>query len=186
MNKIDLSRHVREVGEWSCRNFPGKTAFQPAMGFVEEVGELFHAFLKRQQGIRGTKEEHDAAERDAIADSAIYLCDLASMLKIEELACYYRMPDSTTWTIEKQMAVLVTDASNIFSAVADLPGYRSNHIQEYIECAVATLGRYSEMRGWDFMDMLDSTWSEVSKRDWIKYPGSGLPPAEAEAEVVGA
>lgn len=64
-----------EVGEWSDRNFPGKEAVDPLLGAVEEIGELSHAFLKAKQGIRGTAEEHRLAERDAVADTVVYLAD---------------------------------------------------------------------------------------------------------------
>jgi len=28
---------------------------------------------------------------------------------------------------------------------------------------------------WEFMEILNETWADVSKRDWRKYPGRGLP-----------
>jgi len=39
------------------------------MGLVEEVGELAHAHLKNEQGIRGTPEEHVQAKVDAIGEA---------------------------------------------------------------------------------------------------------------------
>lgn len=64
-----------EVGAWAQRNFGDQPADNPLLGVVEEVGELAHAVLKRKQGIRGTDEQHLAAERDAIGDILIYLAD---------------------------------------------------------------------------------------------------------------
>lgn len=58
---------------WLEYNFPGTTSFEQFSGVVEEVGELAHAMLKMSQGIRGTKEELEEKERDAIGDVAIYL-----------------------------------------------------------------------------------------------------------------
>lgn len=40
---------------------------------VEELGELAHAHLKMQQGIRGSVSEHRAEAEDAIGDFIIYL-----------------------------------------------------------------------------------------------------------------
>ena len=37
-----------------------------------------HAELKARQGIRGTRDEHEAASKDALADIMIYLCDYAT------------------------------------------------------------------------------------------------------------
>lgn len=64
--------------EWRQRNFPGATAEDQLLGVVEEVGELAHAMLKRKQGIRGTDEEHEDAEKDAIGDILVYLAGLCS------------------------------------------------------------------------------------------------------------
>jgi NTP pyrophosphatase (non-canonical NTP hydrolase) len=45
---------------------------------MEELGELAHAHLKQEQGIR-SNEDHDAAARDAIGDVVIYLMDYCSV-----------------------------------------------------------------------------------------------------------
>lgn len=64
-----------EVGTWAQRNFGDTPAYRPLLGAVEEVGELAHAHLKAEQGIRGTAEEHEAAGKDAVGDIIIYLAD---------------------------------------------------------------------------------------------------------------
>ncbi len=33
-------------------------------------------------------------------------------------------------------------------------------------------------QGWDFETIIETTWEEVKKRDWIKYPETGRPPNE--------
>ena len=72
----------RRLSEWQDRNFdpvePGIRALQLTLGVCEEAGELSHTILKRDQGIRGTREEHDADARDAIADVVIYAMNLCS------------------------------------------------------------------------------------------------------------
>lgn len=78
-NRLDL---------WRQRNFPGHTAEEQLLGVVEEVGELAHAVLKRKQGIRGTKEEHDAAVRDAVGDIQIFLAGFCSREGINMQAEY--------------------------------------------------------------------------------------------------
>lgn len=68
---FDLDKVQTENAEWVTRNFNGKnddtTSF---MGMVEELGELAHVRLKRQQGIRAIQAY---AEEDAIGDLAIYM-----------------------------------------------------------------------------------------------------------------
>lgn len=66
-----------EVNEWARRNFgPHAPPYHRALlGAVEEIGELAHAHLKQEQDIRGSTAEHEAAGKDAVADTVIYLAD---------------------------------------------------------------------------------------------------------------
>jgi NTP pyrophosphatase (non-canonical NTP hydrolase) len=83
-----------EVALWSRQNFPNNMPYHPLLGLVEEVGELSHAFLKSEQGIRGTKEEHHAAMVDAVGDILVYLADFCSRNNID-----MRDAIETTWTM---------------------------------------------------------------------------------------
>lgn len=67
-----------EQREWATKNFGDKPSWHPLLGAVEELGELAHAFLKREQGIRGTTESHTEDIRDAIGDITIYLLDFCN------------------------------------------------------------------------------------------------------------
>jgi NTP pyrophosphatase (non-canonical NTP hydrolase) len=74
---LNYLQHQRD--DWVAANFGDKdTLVTSIMGAVEEVGELAHHWLKREQGIRGTAEEHTAEIRDAVADCIIYLMGVAS------------------------------------------------------------------------------------------------------------
>jgi NTP pyrophosphatase (non-canonical NTP hydrolase) len=71
-----ISEIQKLVGEWADRNFPSDEnhgRMYCALGVAEESGELAHAVLKREQGIRGTAEKHDDDAKDAIGDISIYL-----------------------------------------------------------------------------------------------------------------
>lgn len=72
-----LARIQAEQGPWVKHNFGDRPAWMPVMGLAEEVGELSHAVLKREQGIR-MEEGHSEAIRDALADIIIFACDVAS------------------------------------------------------------------------------------------------------------
>lgn len=87
----------KEIGMWVTANFNGHykqldtdsfylCAHQPLLGMVEELGELSHAHLKVEQGIR-TNEDHEAARKDAIGDLLIYLLDYCGVhdLDAEEI-----------------------------------------------------------------------------------------------------
>ena len=77
---MSLSQMQKEQLEWAKRNFDNQRPYQPILGATEEVGELAHAYLKMEQGIRGTKEEHVAAMKDAVGDCVIFLMDLCNQM----------------------------------------------------------------------------------------------------------
>jgi NTP pyrophosphatase (non-canonical NTP hydrolase) len=72
--KDKLEQIQAEQKEWSNANFGPQSPTLPLLGVVEEVGELCHAVLKREQGIR-RDENHLENEVDAIGDICIYLMD---------------------------------------------------------------------------------------------------------------
>lgn len=72
---LTLQQLQTEVEAWQRINFKDKKPYQPLLGIVEEVGELSHAHLKLEQGIRGSKEEHELAKIDAVGDIVVYLAD---------------------------------------------------------------------------------------------------------------
>jgi NTP pyrophosphatase (non-canonical NTP hydrolase) len=80
---LDLALIQEQVKEWANRNFGNVQSWQPLIGMQEELGELSHAFLKREQGIRGTVGEHNAAIRDALGDIVIYMLDFCQRENIE-------------------------------------------------------------------------------------------------------
>ena len=72
-----------EVAEWSNRNFPNNQPHQPLLGVGEEVGELMHAHLKMEQGIRGPADRLYVEKCDAVGDILIYLADYCERNKID-------------------------------------------------------------------------------------------------------
>ena len=76
MNTINLKKFQQEQKKWSERNFPvtGNHNYRPLLGAIEELGELAHAHLKAEQGIR-INQNHLEAKIDAIGDIVIYLSD---------------------------------------------------------------------------------------------------------------
>jgi len=69
-----LSELQRAHKRWLSYNFPDQQPHDALLGLAEEVGELAHAHLKHQQGIRGmTDDEYQDKAGDAIGDIVIYL-----------------------------------------------------------------------------------------------------------------
>jgi len=80
---VTLRRLQKESREWTDKNFGEHPAWHPLLGLVEEVGELSHAHLKSEQGIRGNKDEHRLAKIDAVGDIVIYLADYCNQIGID-------------------------------------------------------------------------------------------------------
>lgn len=59
--------------EWQRRNFPDAEPHHCLLGLQEEVGELAHAHLKCEQGIRGSETKHFFDKQDAVGDILIFL-----------------------------------------------------------------------------------------------------------------
>ena len=80
MKTMTFQQLQDEQREWAQRNFgTDRPSYQPLLGAVEELGELAHAHLKSEQGIRGTPEKHAADKRDAVGDVLIYLTDYCNL-----------------------------------------------------------------------------------------------------------
>lgn len=60
-----------EVGVWWRHNFGDTPDELAVIGLGEEVGEVLRGFLKRAQGIRGTREEWTAEIRKEYGDVLI-------------------------------------------------------------------------------------------------------------------
>jgi NTP pyrophosphatase (non-canonical NTP hydrolase) len=91
-----------EIRAWALYNFEGARLGnfdQSFKGMVEEYGELFeevislllmgrflsklaHGLLKLEQGIRGSKEEHEKRIRDAVGDLLVYTADFCNRRKM--------------------------------------------------------------------------------------------------------
>ena len=138
MSTNNLNQIQQEIGVWAITNFgKRRTEELRLIGAVEELGELVtqelerivpllhivramgllnHHHLKEKCGIRGTAEEHQAKEKDAIGDISLFLMD------------------------------------------------------------------YCNLRGWSYTEILQETWDEVKKRNWIEDPAFGMKRYEGQQD----
>jgi len=84
MNVKGLHQTQEEVGRWADKNFGiMRPAYRPLLGAGEEVGQLFRAHLKWEQGIKGMDEmKYREEAKDALGDILIYLldyCDISGL-----------------------------------------------------------------------------------------------------------
>lgn len=69
-----ISALQRNHSRWLIHNFPNQKPHEALLGLAEEIGELAHAHLKYEQGIRGyDKAKYMEEAGDAIGDIMIYL-----------------------------------------------------------------------------------------------------------------
>jgi NTP pyrophosphatase (non-canonical NTP hydrolase) len=71
------------VSEWQDKNFPNQTAYGNLLGVGEEFGELCHAHLKGEQGIRHTPLEIHHMKQDAVGDIFIFLLNYCEKNNID-------------------------------------------------------------------------------------------------------
>lgn len=72
---MPISELQDEHLEWAQYNFDpnSRKPIMMVLGIVEEMGELAHAILKGEQGIRGTQEKFDIIAKDAIGDMFVFM-----------------------------------------------------------------------------------------------------------------
>ncbi len=170
----------KEHKAWVKKNFPNTTVYDMFEGMVEELGELAHARLKRRQGIRGTKEEHDAEEKDAIGDIAITAIHYATLRGFDVQTCVNELLEDGWVDLHKSSTgafIALVGQMNDFSKAVDIrPTLEESWL---VGDLFLTLRSYCSRRDLDFTSILNETWDHVKKRDWTKNPLS----ADKEAEV---
>ena len=168
LREIQVEQH-----EWSLRNFGPHGPDDPLDGLIEEFGELHHAVLKRRQGIRGTAEEHDAAERDALGDMVIYALDLLSTVGCEANYTLKRESESLPITMRRHM--LDDLASIAITVLTDGEDDRPLADALYMPMLwlLERMTAYASTRGWSLLEIVNETWTKVSQRDWSAAPKDG-------------
>lgn len=169
---IDFAQLVGNVGSWSDENFGDQPASFPLIGAGEELGELTRSVLKRAQGIDDSEKYEtrddvgEEAERDAVADVAIYLSDFAyrSHLEIEETYEDYEWYENPTEDPVDSVLQMYVSLGGVVQM--HLLGDRIGAELEAIELLME-LERFCELRDYDPAACIDDAWNgEVVHREW--------------------
>lgn len=171
---------VEEVGPWARKNFGPGNAGLVALGIIEEIGELAHAHLKGEQGIRHTQAEILAMKRDALGDAVIFMADVASIRglclghSIDGLqADAANFPPKGTGSA-RLLAIAAANAAGL-ACLASVPG---GAIHDRFYDVLVALCDYAHSEGINLSDAVRETWTNtVSKRDWKSSPATGAPPS---------
>lgn len=174
----------KEAFEWTVRNFPNQSSEDPFEGMIEELGEYCHADLKERQGIR--KKDYKALRIDAIGDFAIYLLNYLSLKNFSLKSDIYRTAisyyDSRTYnyildgmsTEEIHSLCRIKILKDLYDLRIEFS--RPNQISlQPLYSLLINLMVLSNVNDSNLLKILNDTWESVSKRDWIKYPKTGLP-----------
>jgi len=168
MHDLQIKLHA-----WQNYNFGPQPNDRLLLGICEEVGELCHSSLKKFQGIRGTPQEHMDNMKDAVGDIMIYTLNYLSGIneRCHDIirADFQENPDEKVQT------------DSIFNIVRNAASLTSSHCPtEDVNKIIRGLNYFCALNGWDLGEITRETCNEVCKRDWKKYPKTGLP----EIEVV--
>lgn len=111
---MNIKTLQKEVGEWAKKNFGKQPSYRQLLGCMEELGELSHAHLKQEQGIR-TNENHSINKIDAIGDLVIYLADYCYRENIDlESAIFdtWKQVKQRDWEKNKETGQVPSPVSN--------------------------------------------------------------------------
>lgn len=195
---MDWNKFAGKVWPWQLRNFPAVRAnpHWPLMGICEEAGELMHARLKMEQGIRGSPEEWAAKIKDALADISIFTMSACAVNDWDAQRV------ATGWEIltplgdnAERIAIfrLYGHAGRISETLAQLESGQDFQVAPnapeggilygFTSLVMMRVNALAELRGWDLGEITQETWERVvSKRDWQANPITGeklnAPPSE--------
>ena len=164
----DLQRYLYE---WQRYNFGDHQANERVlMGMCEEAGELCHAQLKMEQGIRGTREDHEEAMKDAVGDISIYMLNYLSGIgrRIPEFA------PRTDVAKVNDVTVIRKSVLSVYRLIGKIDVDDVNSASR-VQHLITALIYLCALKGWDLETIIRDTWSQISQRDWVLYPGTGLP-----------
>ncbi len=156
-----------EIGVWADKNFD---VHLPELGVAEEIGELTHAILKREQKIRGEVKKKTKAEiMDALGDATIYMLHLAYKQKLTPNFIRELSPLDTEFTI---LGALHRASGNL---ILNLHQFHMQSVTT-VEWAVTFthLWNFAALHNLRLLNLTWSVWTKVSQRNWRTYPINGL------------
>ena len=173
---IDLGQIQSEILEWGDSNFPApddETYFRRAcIGLIEEIGEIAHIVLKREQGIR-PEDTTDEKLRDGIGDAGIYLLHagghgrgLKGVWKPHAISSLRGADDPLD-----AVGALAFSAARLYARRTALLYAPWNGA----DAVYLNLSAVASLYGWRAEECIAETWRNVvGKRDWQSHPNDGV------------
>lgn len=161
------------INDWANNNFD---VHLPELGILEEIGELTHCILKRAQRIRGFEDYmfFQTQAKDAIGDIVVYTLHDMKM-EGENLVW-----DEVKFSLDYSNTD--TGMENLKKILGELGECAGEHLQgiPYFGCLnpreaiLSLLDQLCACYGWNLLEIVEHTWSEVCKRNWKVKPLTGV------------
>ena len=155
-----------EVAIWNNYNFPNNTKENCILGIIEELGELSHCVLKQSQGIR-KESSTDEKLKDAIGDIFIYCLNYANYCNINFNNLDIKR--DTPRPLDIVMSIVY-----ISDSIRDLCLQSIIYSESALERIIIHIKQICHLKNYDLSTIVNDTWNDVSKRDWIKFPNNGV------------
>jgi hypothetical protein len=175
---IDPQKLQGEVMKWNLKNFPRAFPHQPTLGIVEEIGELMEADALCTSGQDGI-----AKLCDAVGDVAIYCAVFCGLNGFDLFQLAVKHENDYNLLVDRQdeirLGFIVVAGKLCHAFLKDEQKIRGHHHRETMSACIgqimSLLSALCRIYEIDILECIDVAWSEVSQRDWIKYPKTGVP-----------
>ncbi len=169
-----------EIYKWKIRNFGGKkkNGHENLLGVIEEVGELAHGILKKQQGIRMIGN-FDLVIKDAIGDIFIFLMNYLSEMNIKfEMKKIFFDQSVCDERDEINVFDIHRAVNEIVILHRTIETYNCTNLSASIlknsQILVERLMFLCVCNNWNFEKIIFETWEQVKQRDWTKNKINGV------------
>lgn len=172
---IDADKWQGEVVKWAAYNFPRAEKHQPLLGVVEEVGELYAAYLLFSK----VDETRNQKVDDAIGDIMVFLAHYCGLNGYDLMGCTDRYGrDMHKMFYPFPLHALVEAIGNLshshLKGEQGIRGTKHNeNAQKQIGIIVGALRLFCEEQKQELTEIISDVWGEVKQRDWKKYPKDG-------------
>lgn len=172
---------------WETGNFGPQPIWVPLDGVVEETGELFRAYLKIFQGIRGDVSKHKHDAKDAVGDILVFTVSYCTKMGLtmadilKERGPFSSAPVDEVWTPHQDGLFAIQKAA--FRMVeAHIEGMGIEEVKARVYGLMVALQVFSDkfLDGSNALDHLFMAWDEVKKREWKVNPWNGTSPAPVD------
>lgn len=162
-----------EAAAWTEHNFPNQKPFEPALGMVEELGEFADAVMRPLQEMMGSAGVPQEALRVFAMASCLGTIAHCRLKQLQGIRGSHEELEAEAVRASQTLVQLALygDANSI-----RMPGTSPKALEDSKD-AVADLiiftTNFCTKMGWDFQQIVESTWREVAKRDWTKNKVDG-------------